>query len=76
MKRLILLLCLIAVPAFATPQEKYADEVEKAKIDYRRALKECKVMAPKEKAACQKRSEQMWQDVQKGLKAQHLGGKT
>ena len=54
-------------------QDKYADEVEKAKIDYRRAIKECNAMPAYEKAACRTRNEAMWRDVQKGLKKQHLG---
>ena len=75
MKNLILLILFLPLTVFATPQEKYADDVEKAKIDYRRALKECRAMPPYDRAACQKRVEQTWQDVQKGLKAQHLSGK-
>lgn len=73
----LLVLLLIAVPVFASsPQEKYADEVAKAKVDYNRAVRECKAMPVKEKVACQKRVERTWQDVQKGLRAQHMGSKT
>ncbi len=51
-------------------QDKLFDDLEKAKIDYRRAIKECNAMPAYEKAACRKRSETMWKDVQKGIKAQ------
>lgn len=73
----LLVLLLIAVPVFAaSPQEKYADEVAKAKVDYNRALKECYAMKPNDRADCILRTQKMWNDVQKGLRAQHMGSKS
>jgi len=69
-----LLLLLIAVPAFASTQAKISDDLAKASIDHNRAIKECKAMPVKDRLPCMKRVDQMWKDVQKGLKAQ--GSKT
>ncbi len=76
MKTLTLLLGLIAASAFAaTSKDAYDDAMAKAQIDYKRAQKECKAMPEKERFACMKRTEQMWQEVHNGLKKQHLGQK-
>ena len=73
---LIAFLFLFSTLAFATtPQDKYDDAVAKAQIDYKRAQKECKTVPDRDKSACTRRVQQMWQQVNNGLKKQHFGVK-